>query len=457
MRSRGLLAAALLVSAAACGARSPLRDPDGASVGAGGSSATATSATATSVTTGGPGPGGGPSFACPALLSVEPAVEVPTFDGAAAARDPLLQLLGTGGVLALVRGEATNTPDSLPGPVAAVRLEPWALWPPTLHPSKMIYPIGGAGPFVSGVEPEGTFALGVERSPAANPKGCGIDAVFGISLDAPGQDIVVPSVDATCDDAPVVIATAGDGTHLVAGDFRVNAGGPGSRALRTALLDKSGGLLSSLDPHCASTRFVGDTLPIGDGLLFVHSSSDGGSCSSSPELQGPARRLVLHRFNISGADTESEYTGSDDMVYARLLPGKTNPWLIFRESGASAEVQPPGMALPVGLQGGSGSAFPITEPGAGQMAVAALGFGLVVATVDAIDPSTPTIFLRVYSSAGLITAEVSFSTNGAWHNGDRLTLIASPDSTSFLVGWTGFKSTPGTALFVRRFDCVIHE
>ena len=379
------------------------------------------------------------------------------FDGATATRDPLLQLLGTGDVLALVRGEAMNTPDSLPSTVAAVRLEPWALWPPTLHPPKLIYQPGGTRPFVSSVEPEGTFALGVERFPAAGPKGCGIDAVFGISLDAPGQDIVVPSVDATCDDAPVVIVTAGDGTHLVANDFRVNASGPGSRALRPVLLDKNGGLLSALDPHCALTHFVGDALRIEDGLLFVHSSSDGGSCSSSPELQGPARSLVLHRFNISGADTESEYTGMDDMVYARLLPGKPYPWLVFRESGASALVQPPGMALPIGLHGGSGSAFPITEAGAGQMAVAALGGGLVVATVDTLDPSAPTIILRVYSSAGLITAETAFSTNGAWHNGDRLTLIASPDSTSFLVGWTGLKSTPGTALFVRRFDCVSHE
>ena len=236
-----------------------------------------------------------------------------------------------------------------------------------------------------------------------------------------------------------------------------SGGGPGSRVLRSALLDKSGGLLSLLDPYCASTHFVGDALRIEDGLLFIHSSSDGGSCSSSPELQGPARHLVLHRFNISGADTESEYTGSDDMVYARLLPGQTNPWLVFRESGASALVQPPGMALPIGLHGGSGSAFPITEAGAGQMAVAALGFGLVVATVDSLDPSAPTIILRVYSSAGLSTAETSFSTNGAWHNGDRLTLIASPDSSSFLVGWTGSQSTSGTALFVRRFDCVKHE
>ncbi len=68
--------------------------------------------------------------------------------------------------------------------------------------------------------------------------------------------------------------------------------------------------MSALGPYCASTHFVGDALRIEDGLLFVHSSSDGGSCDSSPGLQGAARRLVLHRFNISGADTETEYTGS---------------------------------------------------------------------------------------------------------------------------------------------------
>ncbi len=104
-----------------------------------------------------------------------------------------------------------NTPDSLPSTVAAVRLEPWALWPPTLHPPKTVYHLAGIGPFVSSVEPQGTFALGVELFPASNPMGCGIEAVFGISLDAPGQGTVMPSFDATCHDAPVVAATAGDG------------------------------------------------------------------------------------------------------------------------------------------------------------------------------------------------------------------------------------------------------
>ena len=33
-------------------------------------------------------------------------------------------------------------------------------------------------------------------------------------------------------------------------------------------------------------------------------------------------------------------------------------------------------------------------------------------------------------------------------------LLASPDGNSFLVGWTGTSAGPGSAMFVRRFDCV---
>lgn len=460
MRSPSLaLSAALLVFAAACGARTTLRDPGGGA--AAGSGGTGSTATATSVTTGpGSGPGGGPILACQSLISVEPAVEVPTSDGTTAARDPRLLLLGTGDVLALVRGETPTPTGDLPSTVASVRLEPWKLWPPTLHAPNVIYQPGYKAPFVAAVEPQGTFALGVERFPLNNPTGCDLDAFFGLAPDAPGPGpgSVSQSMPGTCDDAPIGIATAGDGTHLVANDLNFGGGSPVSRILQSVLLDAKGGLLATLGPYCASNRFVGDMLPIAGSLFFVHSSSDNGQCPSSPGPQGVARHLVLHRLHGQIDSTETMYDGEDDMVYARLLPRPGGAWLIFRESGASALVQPPGMAMPIGLQQGSGSAFPITTtPGAGQMAVAALGGGFVVAVVDSVDPSAPTVLLSVYSGEGMLLTETSFSTNGAWLNGDRLSLIASPDSTSFLVGWTGNKSAPGSELFVRRFDCALAE
>lgn len=452
--SLALPAAALLVFAAACGARTTLRDPGGgATAGSGGTGST----TSTSVTAGpGSGPGGGPVLACPSLISVEPPIEVPTSDGTRAARDPLLLLLGTGDVLALVRGEALTTPGDIPTTVASIRLEPWTLWPPTIHPPNVIHQMGWKTPFVAAVEPQGTFALGVERYPFNNPTGCDLDAVFGIAPDAPGTGAFNQPSPGTCNDAPIGIATAGDGTHLVASDLSFDGNSPGARILQSVLLDAKGGLLATLDPYCASNRFVGDMLSIDGNLFFVHSSSDSGQCISSPGPQGVARHLLLHRLHGQIDSTETVYDGEDDLVYARLLPRPGGAWLIFRESGASAVVQPPGMAMPIGLQQGSGAAFPITtSPGAGQMAVAALGGGFVVAVVDFLDPSAPTILLSVYSEAGQLLTETSFSTNGAWLNGDRLSLIASPDARSFLVGWTGNESAPGSELFVRRFDCAL--
>jgi hypothetical protein len=455
--SFALCAAAALVFAASCGARSTLRDPGGETAAGSGGTGTATAtATATSAATGpGSGPGGGPTLACPGLVTVEPPIEVPISDGTQAARDALLLLLGTGEVLALVRGEALTTPDDLPTTVASIRLEPWTLWPPTIHPPNVVHQLGWKTPFVATVEPQGTFALGVERYPFNNQTGCDLDAVFGISPDVSGTGALNQAVSGTCDDAPLAIATAGDGMHLVANDLNFDGNSPGARRLEPVLLGAKGGLLASLDPYCASKPFVADALSIDGTLFFVHSSATSASCDSTPGPQDVPSQLVLHRFQGQLGSSEALYTGLDDMVDARLLPRPGGGWLVFRESGASALVQPPGMAMPVGQKAGWGAEFPITEAGAGRMAVAALGDGLVVAVVDSLDPSAPTVLLRVYSGAGTLLTESSFSTSGAWLNGDRLSLIASPDGRSFLVGWTGSKSTPGSALFVRRFDCAL--
>ena len=98
-------------------------------------------------------------------------------------------------------------------------------------------------------------------------------------------------------------------------------------------------------------------------------------------------------------------------------------------------------------------AFPITDAGLGQVAVAPFGDGFAVAVVDAIDPSAPTLRLAVFSAEGLVQAQTSFSTGGAWLTNDRLTLLGAPDGKALLVGWVGASPDLGASLFLRRFDC----
>jgi len=378
---------------------------------------------------------------------------VPTSAGTTAARDPLLQRLGNEDVLALVRGEKGPMSSSPQSTIAAVRLEPWGTWPPTIHPPTVVYQLGWNIPFVSSVEPGGTIALGIEPFPQNNPLGCDIAAIFGLSPEAPAPDALTVHLKGSCDDTPRGVATLNNGLQLVAADLAWNSGGGPKRRWAVRVFNAGVELTPTPPSVCASTPIVGDVLAAGEEFLFVHSAGGKEDCGDVATPASPARRLVVERRAKGAKSNTVVYEGVDDIIHAQLLPRTGGAWLLFRESGASALVQPPGMAMPLGADDAPGEAFQVTEPGTGSMSAAALGDGFVVAFVDSIDPSAPTISVRVYSATGTLASQVSFTTGEGWYNGDRLTLVASPNGASFLVGWTGLKSPVGSALFVRRFDC----
>ncbi|MFS8065074.1 MAG: hypothetical protein ACMG6S_01755 [Byssovorax sp.] len=468
MRSRDLLTAALVVFMAACGARSTLRVSSEGATGSGGSGPGGAGAGGSGPATGpgtsgvgsstGSSTGGSVNVVCPALQMLEPLVELPALADLRAAHDPLLQRLGQGDVLALMRREAVEGPvGGGLSSVSQVRLAPWESWPPVFEAPLLTLSDSWNVPFVSSVEPLGTFALGVEPFPKNNPSGCDLAAFYGLSPEAPpGPSALALKLDGTCDDRPIAVATAGNGTHFVANDVAFGSSIHPVRSLVAHVLDASGSKIASMDLACATTRFVGDVLSDETGFLFVHARSDSQSCFET-ELHDPARRLVLQRFQGTKQESSVIHEGVDDLVYTRLLPRNGGSWVLYRESGASAVVQPPGMAMRLEAGSPSGDAFPVTSSDTNSMAAAAFGDGFVVAFVDSIDPSAPNIFVRVYDGSGTLSSEVSFGTNGAWLLGDRLTLVASPSARSFLVGWIGAKEPFGSETFLRRFDCIPHE
>lgn len=449
MRSRALLAAAGFVFVAACGARSTLKDPSASSPGSGGTgTSTAASTAATGVTA---GPGGGPSGVCAALVGHDPPIELPGANLALSARDPILELLGNGDVLALARRDAPDSPAVGSVHITATRFDPWSAWPPALDPAVEVTPSAPAFGFVSSVEPPSTFALGFRPFPANAPPGCVLQASYGIAPGAPlGPDALSAHETGSCSDSPVSVATAADGSHFVASDILAsdNSGTP-VREMSIAVLAPTGNLILSANDACATTPFVGDVLATTSGFLFVQSAGDSLECFHAVA----PRRLYLRRFDGASEESFVVHDGFDDLVYARILPRKGGSWIFYRESGASAEVQPPTMAVPFGTDSATGAEFPISDPGAGPVAVAALGGGFIVATVDSLDPTAPTVLLRIYSPEGNLTTQSSFSASEAWPGADPLAIIASPDSKSFLVGWTGGNPGGPARLIVRRFDC----
>jgi hypothetical protein len=445
MRSPALLATASLVFVAACGARSSLRD-FGATTGGGNASTTAG-------TTGSGGSGGGPSLFCSSLVAIEPRVELPARIGATAARDPLLQLLFKGVVVALVRSEMSNAKGKLPGTIDAFRLEPWGAWPPVAPPAVRVSDSVADSTFVAGVEylGPGTFDVSFDQFSAIEANGCAFTALYGVLPEATlSGDAVVGAVttgQVPCGDLPLSVATADDGSFFFAVDLILANSGPSSRTLIAQFIGSGPDGATLLEPACASTHFVADVLTDAAGFHLVHSTS--GPCGTGGA--GVANRLVLHRIEAGNDQSAVVYEGVDDLVFARLLPRQGGNWLIYRESGASALVQPPGMALQLGADGAPGASFAVTDAGTDRLAAAPFGDGFAVAFVDSLDPSAKTILVRVYSAQGTLRAQTSFSTGGALLNGDRLTLTPSPDATSLLVGWTGQGSNP--AMFLRRFDC----
>ncbi len=225
-------------------------------------------------------------------------------------------------------------------------------------------------------------------------------------------------------------------------------------AVVPTVLDQNGVIVNSPPPSCASTPHVADVSRRQTRFLLAHSAAPGGAACDAQNIPGPANRVVLRRIDAQGEQVDEVYSGADDIVYLRLLPTQGGSWLVVHESGASAEIQPAATARKI-MQGGmTGPAFTVTNDGTSLVAAGSLGDGLISAFIDTLDPSAPTVLLRVYDPDGIASGATSFSTNGQWLVPDRMSVVGSPDGTSFLIAWTGISSFDSPSrIFVRRFDC----
>ena len=113
------------------------------------------------------------------LLSLTAAGALLGATGAVALADALPQAPLMDEVLALVRREEIKSPSGGLSSVSEVRLAPWATWPPVIQAPLLVLSDSWNVPFVSSVEPLGTFALGVEPFPKNNPSGCDLAAFYG--------------------------------------------------------------------------------------------------------------------------------------------------------------------------------------------------------------------------------------------------------------------------------------
>ena len=377
---------------------------------------------------------------------------MPAPDGAHDAHDPWLAEVPGVPLVVLTQRTVLESPGPIADSIAAVRVKPWDAWPPIFDaPGDIAHGAQPGVPFVVGVNPlTSTLSLFFARFPTPSAP-CDGAALFGVDpLGFPSPAAFLVPLPGACHDTPLFTTTSTGGAHLVA------AGGPSfDHPLHTTLLS-AGGTPSALDiPGCAKTPLVGDAVPRGSGFLFVHAAGAPEGCSLSAGV-GKILRVVDFQQDAGGTVILGVpvVEGADDMVQAHLLAAPSGGYrVVWRESGASAEIQPPAMAGSISLATFTvGAPFAVTDAGVDRVAVAGFGEGLAAAFTTALDDGGSRLTLRVFGAVdGVALAERSIDVPGAIVG--RLSVIASPaDGKSVLVTWTEAGSLP-RVVKVARFDC----
>ncbi|MBK8943033.1 MAG: hypothetical protein IPM79_36895 [Polyangiaceae bacterium] len=80
------------------------------------------------------------------------------------------------------------------------------------------------------------------------------------------------------------------------------------------------------------------------------------------------------------------------------------------------------------------------------------GRGFALAWVEAIDPSAPTVFVRVFDEDGTLRAEGAYDTSPAFLVPSRISLVSSPNEDALIVAWEA--ADEERRVVAARFACV---
>jgi len=213
---------------------------------------------------------------------------------------------------------------------------------------------------------------------------------------------------------------------------------------------------------CGLDAVDADAVALDEGFLVAISSSRGfQECLNDDGIVGPPNRILVVFIGGPGGGyglLPVEIEEPDDIVqYVRLIPHSDGAWLVYQYAGLTAEVPPPLMATLIGEDGSvlleptallDGSLF-FDEP-----AVTAIGDQLMIAWLDAFDPSGDmSIMMRVFDDDG---AQLTQNSHSSFMASPRLSALGSPDGQHVLVGWseqTGMDGAGEEQAYVARFSC----
>lgn len=277
----------------------------------------------------------------------------------------------------------------------------------------------------SGLEPEGAYSGGLSY-PAGFVGGLGCFRGLRAVVGRPGEPHFVASV--------VQNPALGDGYLL-----------------ETVATNADGTSLTYDTPACSLSPLWSD-IERADGEIVIATSNATPAIQCQDELGVPAS-VAVGRFG-SGEATFTAAT-VDDVVAVDLVARPSGAWLLFRESGASARVAPPVMAVALGsdLQPVT-DIVPATGEALGRFAAAPVAGGGLAVVSDERLRSTGSLSLRVFGPDGTLQAEVQVPTGEPPLPQERLALVTSTDGGSAVVAWTGPAASPASQIVGARVDCL---
>ncbi len=422
-----------MVASVGCGARSSLLD----ATGEGGTSPTTGAVVAPVGATASNGSTGG-FMPCTELTVREATVLLDAIDGRPA-HDAALLAGPSGATLA---ARFAGPPDTGTDSLVHAALDAWSTWPPPqATPQGTNSSVWSVAPAYTS-HPDGTFDLSFVD-------GMGCLQMLGAGLEPQVEyDDVYPFFSYAgqgCGRRPLAVAYEPDVQYIVASAVQPAGLPDASWTLETLRIEDFVHDLWYELPACGVLPPAADLQQLGDRVVLATSNATPSFVCE--ELFWLPRYLAVgFADNAAPAFTVE---GFDEIVGVELLAGAQGPWVLYRESGASALQSPPvlAQALDAALQPVL-LPFEATGPGLSRFAASELpGGGFVIVS----DESSGSVIVRAFDATGAKLAEVEVPTPDDAQ--ERLAVVASPDGEAVLVAWTAGPA-PQRVLGA-RIDCLL--
>jgi len=437
----------LLLLLAACGSRSGLDEPIfvvGGSGGAGGSAGTG----------GSPAGAGGMLEFCPGLFVSGDPIASTTPPGVEGEEErPSLIAVDASRVVVPYR---VASEFAIAGPVRAATFDAWGNWPADLGPGHDVTPFDypaylatrgrGAADFAVLT---GTPALGGNEGGAF----CDLVPTVEAATSYPGGGAPSQFLSTLAPGRGAAISASPVGFHV----GWVMGSGSIFYLQQTDVDPPAQEAFPSMASGCATSRLKASFLGLSDGHLAAFSTGRAwGACPLDDGVIGPPTRVQVERWSGGTPTLGHELVGLDPMQNVALVPRPGGAWLVWQEDGASAETVPAVWGVPLDQVGSPvGEPIVLVEDGVvfSALGASAMGSGFVVAWVDAIDPSAPTIRVRAFEANGDLRAEGELYTGGAFLLEQGVVVLGSGEGNDLLLGWRADVGEPGSKVVVARMSC----